>query len=131
MIIATRSQVDYDPLQNSLDNSIGASEDKKLVREEEAHDADINVIVDKWGPAALLGRPKPTWGLTVDYTVTLQQAYDSAREVSTAYERLPQHVRDRYSPEEFFGRIRDGEEIDLSEPKKEPDPTPPAPEPEK
>lgn len=120
MIAATRDKTKMDTLKNS-DECATINEDRPIVRQEETQEADINFIIAKYGYAALLGRPQPTYG-AMDYTLTLQDHYQAAAEIAGSYEKLPEHVRDRYSREEYLQRLMHGEEIDLTEPKEPPKP---------
>lgn len=117
MIAATKDKTKLDVDKNSAENET-VNTDKPLTRQEDAQEADINYLLAKYGHHALMNRPQPVWG-EFDYTVTLQQHYEAAAKIRGSYELLPQHVKDRYSSEEFFGRLAAGEDIDLTEEKPE------------
>lgn len=114
---ATRSQVDYDPLENSIDAETHIH-DEPITRQEEAANADINNILSKFGIHALQGR-QAIQGALVDFTQGLQEAMTIINEVRGAYERLPEHIKKRYRPEDVETAILAGQPLDLTEPLKE------------
>lgn len=115
---ATRDKVKLDGLANSEETAT-INRDEPLVRQEDTIETDINYLIAKYGYHALLGRPQPVYG-EFDYTMTLQDHYHAAAKVRQAYDNLPEHVRERYSREEFFAMLSAGAELDLSEPKEPP-----------
>lgn len=112
MHAATRDKTKMNTLENSEETAT-INNDTPIVRQEDTQEADINFIISKYGYQALLGRPQPTYG-EHDFTLTLQDHYAAAGELRGMYERLPEHVQQRYSREEFWTRLGTGEELDLS-----------------
>lgn len=128
----TRSQADFTPeycLTNSLENSapLAPKDEPKLVRQEFGAEADINTLVNRFGPLTRL--PGADDHGEFDLTMDLTDHFDNAQRVARGYDKLPQHVKDRYSLTEFMSRLSQGEEIDLSEPEETPTP-PVAPTPQ-
>ena len=64
------------------------------VRQELKDESDITSILARAGLNPLQTR-QPLYG-EVDYTIDLQRAYAAVQEAASAYERLPEHIRDKY-----------------------------------
>lgn len=62
------------------------------VRAEFAEEADVNVIVGRYGAPQSL----PNAFGVADYTVDAHEAYNAARSAGVAYGKLPEAIRDKY-----------------------------------
>lgn len=103
---------------------IAPDDEPKLVRQEFAEEADINTLINRYGPLTRMGGADD-YG-EFDLTQDLTDALEAMRVVRSTYDRLPEHVRQRYSAAEFQRRMETGEEISLAKdtPKEEPEPAP-------
>lgn len=105
---------------------------KDLARQEFKDEADVNVLLRKFG-VGVPQKPNPVFG-DVDYTVDLQSALTAAREASFAWSKLPMTIRTKYR--NWSGVLdaieRGALKVDQlqekpPEPKPEDTPTPPPP----
>lgn len=108
---------------DSLASAIQCTEKEDRARQEFAKDADINLLLKRFG----LNLPvrHPEYGV-VDFDLDLQGAYRAVAEARAGYDQLPAHLRERYPSWEAIVRaIEAGEEVSLTPPV-EPAGSPPA-----
>lgn len=104
--------------------------DEDRTRQEFANEADINVMMRKFGVNAFASRGVPKWGHEVDYDVDLQQALNGIEEARRIHERiqgkLEPELQDRFPTwESLYTGLVDGSfKAALDEVRKPPEPPP-------
>ena len=104
-------------------SAVQCTEKEDRTRQEFAKDADINLLLKRFG--VNLPVRQPEYGV-VDFDLDLQGAYRAVAEARAGYGQLPAHLRERYPSWEAIVRaIEAGEEISRTPPV-EPAGSPPA-----
>lgn len=98
-----------------------------LTRKEFAADADINLLLKRFGVTTRI----PEWGKTVDFNLDLQTALGAIRDVKRAYRELPDNLKSKYkSWQSLMNAIDQGRlKLEQEEPPKAPEPPAPPPAP--
>lgn len=114
---ATRFQDSYlESLEaDSLASSLVCTAEEDMARQEFAKDADINVLLKRFGMNVLVRNPE--YG-EVDFDLDLQGAYRAVAEAREGFARLPAHLRERFPDwETLMAAVANGEAISLTPPK--------------
>lgn len=99
--------------------------EKDKARQEKKDEADINVILKKFGVQPSNRTPLFT---EVDYDLTLQSALDATHQAKEAYSQMPRQLRDKYPTWQSFLTALDAGAIEIKigdppEPPKPPETT--------
>lgn len=90
---AIRSQADNLGDMMSAESATVNDEDS-MVRPEFAHDADVNVILNRFG---LETQNRPIkWGEEIDYTLDLQKAMMATEQADNAHRTIPEELKKKY-----------------------------------
>lgn len=111
---AIRFQHDYlDGLEElSASSGVRCTADEDRARQEYAKDADINILLKRFG--VNLPVRNPEYG-EVDFDLDLQGAYRAVADAREGFSKLPAHLREKYgSWEALFSAIGNGEVITLT-----------------
>jgi hypothetical protein len=94
--------------------SIACTPEEDRARQEFAKDADINILLKRFGVNLPVRHPE--YGV-VDFDLDLQGAYRAVQEAREGFARLPAHLRERYpSWELLMAAVANGEAVSLTPP---------------
>lgn len=104
-----RTQIDGLQDQYSLASGIACDEAEDVTRQEFADEADVNVILRRFGVGNLPPMQPLTFG-EVDYDLDLQGAYAAVRDATLAHQNLPEAIRANYPTwEDVYAGMERGE----------------------
>lgn len=117
---AIRTPIDGRNDQYSIQTGLTCTPEEDRARQEDAHAADINNILSRYGIG--LNQKQPIWGTEVDQNLDLQQALSAIAEAKHAWRNLPENLRMRYpSWQQLLNAIDAGQlKINLQDPPAEP-----------
>lgn len=108
----------HDELQNyySQQSALICPPEDDRTRQEWKQDADINHLMQRFGVG--VPQKQQTYGLTVDYNLDLQAAYDAVAQAKHAYRNMPDNLRAKYTSwQTFLNAISSGQlKLELTEP---------------
>lgn len=115
-----RTQVDHHTDELAEVTGLACPEDEDRTRQEFAEEADVNVLLRRYG-AVPMG--EATYG-EFDYDVHLHQAVNGVRQARDDYRRMPAEVRNQFPTfEAFMAAVEDGRlEITTEPAVKQPEP---------
>lgn len=105
---APRTQVDGMQDEYSFLTGIDTTSERNHVRQELKDDADINILLGKFGVGAI--GQKPLRYAEVDLGIDLQQALNAIDETKRAWHTMPYNLREKYpSWQSLLNAIESGE----------------------
>lgn len=121
---AIRTQSDELGDEYARTTTIDCSDDTDTARQEFKDEADVNIILAKFGVNSL--QRQPTWGQEVNYDLNLQTALEAITDAKAAHSQLPDDLKRRYPTWAALLNALEAREIVLTN---EPEAAPPPPEP--
>lgn len=120
-----RSQADDLQELYSEESGLDCTDSKDMARQEFKEEVDVNNILKRGGLDQI--RPMQQVFGEVDYSINLQEAYTITAEAIRAYNRLPEHIKQKYPNWVEVLKAADNGTLEMKpKPKDEPAPATPA-----